>query len=277
MLITKASGLTEEFKEEKISKSLAAAGLDPDLISQVITDLKDFLKPGATTNEIYDRVNDFLRVRSLFKYAYNYDLKRAIMKLGPTGYPFEEFVAKVLTTKGYSTSVGQILPGKCLPHEVDIDATQTGTHYLIECKFHNQPGTKTDIQVVLYTYARFMDLTDQIHSLHPDEVVVPWLITNTKVSKDAITYANCHQLQITSWTYPEETCLRRLVIESGLHPITCLNSLREDQLYSLLHKNIILCSDLSEALKRGELADVFDQKQKHELVKELNAILMISY
>ncbi len=277
MLITKASGLTEEFKEEKISKSLAAAGLDPDLISQVITDLKDFLKPGATTNEIYDRVNDFLRVRSLFKYAYNYDLKRAIMKLGPTGYPFEEFVAKVLNTKGYSTRVGQILPGRCLSHEVDIDANHASTHYLIECKFHNQPGTKTDIQVVLYTYARFMDLSEQIHSLHPEEVVVPWLITNTKVSKDAITYANCRQLQITSWTYPEETCLRRLVIESGLHPITCLNSLREDQLYSLLHKNIILCSDLSEALKRGELADVFDQKQKHELVKELNAILMISY
>lgn len=269
MLVTKASGLTEEYSDDKIVKSLQTASIPQEVITEVLADLHQYLTPGVSTADIYRRVNDFLQVRSLFRFSYNYDLKRAIMRLGPTGYPFEQFVARILSTQGYAVSVGQILQGKCLAHEVDIDANRESIHYLIECKFHNQPGTKTDIQVVLYTQARFMDIQEGLKDARSGETIIPWLITNTKVSKDAIDYAICKSLRLTSWSYPDQGCLREMIISSGLHPITCLSSLKEDQIYSLLHKNIVTCTDLEAGLKSNALEDIISEDQRHQVSKEL--------
>ena len=44
------------------------------------------------------------------------------MKLGPTGYPFEDFIAKLLQADGYETKVRQILKGECITHEIDVIA-----------------------------------------------------------------------------------------------------------------------------------------------------------
>ena len=44
--------------------------------------------------------------------AANYDIKRAIYNLGPTGYPFEILCAQMLMAKGYETKVSVIKKGK---------------------------------------------------------------------------------------------------------------------------------------------------------------------
>ena len=80
------------------------------------------------------------------------------MQLGPSGHPFEEYIGDILTAKGYDTKVSQILRGACITHEVDVIARTDSRHIMIECKFHNAPGTKSDVQTALYTHARFMDI-----------------------------------------------------------------------------------------------------------------------
>ena len=44
------------------------------------------------------------------------------MDLGPTGYPFEDYVAEILKTEGYQTQVRQVLEGNCVSHEIDVIA-----------------------------------------------------------------------------------------------------------------------------------------------------------
>src|SRR5205085_12654308 len=105
--------------------------------------------------------------------------------LGPTGYPFEDFIARILQSFGYSTKVRQFLMGKCVSHEIDIVAEKSGKSCMIEAKFHNNPGIRSEIHVALYTQARFQDvkLRNTLDSA--------WLVTNTKTTVDANTYALC--------------------------------------------------------------------------------------
>ena len=47
-------------------------------------------------------------------------LKQAIMELGPSGFPFEQFVAELLKCRGYQIKVGVIVEGHCVNHEIDV-------------------------------------------------------------------------------------------------------------------------------------------------------------
>ena len=42
------------------------------------------------------------------------------MELGPSGYPFERFIGAVMKSMGYQTSVGRIVSGRCVTHELDV-------------------------------------------------------------------------------------------------------------------------------------------------------------
>jgi len=90
--------------------------------------------------------------------AARYNLKRALMELGPAGYPFEQFVAHIFSAQDYETIINQIISGNCIDHEIDITATKASKHFMIECKFHNRTGLKTNIKVILYIQARFEDV-----------------------------------------------------------------------------------------------------------------------
>jgi len=58
-------------------------------------------------------------------------LKKAILQLGPTGYPFERFVGELLKYQGYEAKVGQIVQGNCVQHEVDVVAKKGDTVFLL--------------------------------------------------------------------------------------------------------------------------------------------------
>ncbi|KKR71461.1 MAG: ATP-cone domain protein, partial [Candidatus Levybacteria bacterium GW2011_GWC2_40_7] len=91
---------------------------------------------GITTSDIYNHITDFL-AQSKYPFAKSqYSLKRAIMDLGPTGYPFEDYVAEILKTQGFKTKTRSLLMGKCVTHEVDIIAEKGKEKLLVECKFH---------------------------------------------------------------------------------------------------------------------------------------------
>lgn len=160
------------------------------------------------------------------------------MDLGPTGYPFEKFIAAVLQTMGHRVLINQIVQGKCVSHEIDV-VSQNKEKYMIECKFHGIPGGRTDIKVALYTYARFLDVKDK------GAFDVPWLMTNTKLTQEVKSYALCMGMRVTAWDYPEGDSLNEMIDKSGLYPITASTILSEEKKLELLGKGVVFTRDLN--------------------------------
>lgn len=251
--VLKSTGNIEPYSEEKVLKSIKRAGIPKDLESLILNHVKSKLYNNIPTSEIYHHISEFLGTSSLPYSKAKYGLKQGIMELGPTGYPFEDFVSEVLKTQGYQTQVRQILKGRCVSHEIDIVAEKSGKKSMIECKFHNAMGIHTQVHVSLYTKARFDDLKN-IHNLSDG-----WLVTNTKITPDALSYALCESLKVISWNYPEGEGLRDLIEKSKLHPITVLSTLSQNQKQNLLNNHIILCKNISDNINLLGLPE--DKKQ----------------
>jgi len=271
--ITKASGLIEEFDKDKFAFSLHQAGVPIAKVANVTAYLNTKLKEGMTTGQIHQLIKEYLAQDKMMTQSMNYDLKRSVMRLGPSGYPFENFFAKILNLRGYRTEVGVVIAGRCVNHEIDVDAQKENQHFLVECKFHNAPGSKTDIQAALYTYARFLDIRAALseQAEHQSRFHQCWLVTNTKVTKDAVDYAKCLNINLVSWTYPHHGNLREMIIESGLHPVTSLDlGVQREQ--TLIQRGIVTCSDLGQALKESRVSDIVSNQEKEALFAKIKAV-----
>lgn len=271
--ITKASGEPEPFLESKLVKSLATTGVSVDVASQTLDYLKRHLKTGITTKDIHDHVATYLRENAPVDQYYNYGLKRAIMELGPSGHPFEYIVSDVLNHYGYKTEVGVIVLGKCVTHEIDVVAKKESKQFFIECKFHNGAGVKTDVQVALYTYARYLDIKSAMEQGHGTQIAFyPWLITNTKVTSEVLDYAKCVGLELTSWTYPENHGLSDLIMAAGLHPVTLAYHLPKFKINQLLERNIVTCARLKQAIDDRKVTDILSQDETKKILEDIKVI-----
>lgn len=235
VFIIKASGDKEKFNPKKISRTIVKAGATQDFANLVSKQVSKKIKSGDKTEKILN-----LTLKSLNKYpslAARYDLKRAIMKLGPTGFPFERYFARILDEYGYNTEVGRILPGKMITHEVDIIAkdSKNKKRYMVECKYHNYVGVYTSIKTALYVYARFLDLKG---------FDSPWVVTNTHCSFDVLNYAKGVNMRITSWDYPKGESLQKLITQKRLYPITILKNLNNKTKTTLFASKIMVLKDL---------------------------------
>jgi hypothetical protein len=238
--VTKASGEKEAYQEEKVLQSIKRAGIPHHLQREVLKHIEKKLYDGIPTYEIYRTITNFLASSENPFTKGRYSLKQAIMDLGPTGYPFEDFISKVLISAGYMTKVRQVLLGKCITHEIDVVAAKSGKTSIIEAKFHNNPGTRTEVHTALYTKARFDDVSEKYG------FDMAWIVTNTKATVDAITYAECVGMKVLSWSYPENESLRDLIETKGLHPVTILTTLSRGQKEKLLQNHIVTCKDIEQ-------------------------------
>lgn len=256
--VIKSTGEKEQFSEEKLRASIIRAGIPKTIEDQVINHIQAKLYENIPTSEIYNHIKEFLGSSSHPYSAAKYGLKQGVMELGPTGYPFEDFVAKVLDKEGYQTELRSILQGKCVSHEIDIIAKKENKKYMIEAKFHNGLGTRSNVHVSLYTKARFDDISAKYNF---DQA---WLITNTKVTSDALAYALCVNMKVISWNYPEKESLRDLIEKSKLHPITVLTTLSQNEKQKLLDSHIVLSKDICQ--NPSVLSDLRLPKDKLEKV-----------
>ena len=249
LFITKASGQKELFSEEKLRASLMRSGASSQLIDRVVVDIEQLLRDGAvlSTSDIYKNAFSLLR-REERMVATRYHLKKAVMDMGPSGHPFEHFVGELLRAQGYAVQVAQIIQGACVAHEVDVIAEKNGKKVLVECKFHNEQGMKSDVKTALYIQARFEDIKRKciVEKKELCEFQEMWLMTNTKLTSDAIQYAECVGMKAIGWSYPNDGSLQYLIESSGLHPVTCLSTLRPGQHHALLQKNIVLCKQVKD-------------------------------
>lgn len=190
------------------------------------------------------------------------------MELGPSGFPFEKFVGRILEREGFDAKVGVIVQGNCVQHEVDVIAQKDNKHYMIECKYHSNQGRFCNVKIPLYIHSRFLDVEKQWAKQegHGTKFHQGSLYTNTRFTTDAIQYGKCAGLMLSSWDYPKGDGLRERIDRSGLHPLTSLTTLTKAEKSKLLEEDIVLCSEVAD--NPSLLEKVGIDKKRHKQILE---------
>lgn len=243
--IIKSSGEKVIFSMDKLRNSLNYSGADRNQISEILKTVESELYNGISTNEIYNRAYALLKGKKPV-YASKYKLKKAIYELGPTGFPFERFIAAILEYSGHTIKVGVVMDGACVSHEIDVVAQKNDTVTIIECKFHNEEGRNCNVKVPLYIHSRYNDVKSHWNSKKNNSIPLDqgWVVTNTRFTQDAITYGKCVGLYLLSWDFPINNGLKERIDRLGLYPITVSTLLSNREKQFLLSRDIVLCRQL---------------------------------
>jgi hypothetical protein len=249
--IVKKSGERVVFDSSKLKQSLERSGAGTEEIEYIIGQVREKIVDGMSTRKLYHIAYSLLRKQSN-KVAGRYRLKKAILELGPTGFPFEKFVGELFKHQGYDVQVGVVVPGKCVTHEVDVIARKGKKQLMMECKFHSDTSRKSDVKVPMYISSRFYDVKSQWEKEYGDKIDIyqGWVVTNTRFTQDAINFGRCAGLQLMSWDYPRTGSLRDRIDASGLHPVTALQTLKKAEKQQILDMGIVLCRNLSPNILR---------------------------
>ena len=245
--IVKANGETAPYDRNRLIGSLVNAGTSKENIDFVLDGIEKIIYDGISTKELYRKAFSLLRNRSDIS-AGRYRLKKAILDMGPTGFPFEQLVGELFRTFGYEAEVGVEFQANCVSHELDVVARNKKQMIMVECKFHSEAGRKSDVKVPLYIHSRFLDVKSKWQEMYDDKYDYQgWVVTNTRFSEDAIKYGKCSGLHLMSWDYPVKGSLKYWIDQAGLHPVTSLHNLRKSESRALLEKNIVLCRQIPGA------------------------------
>lgn len=270
--VTKNNGEVVLYEPQKLIYSLQKAGASMDMANEIVMDISKKLYPYISTKEIYKQSFALLRKKSR-PTAARYKLKKAIMELGNTGYPFEKFVGELLAAEGFKTQVGVIVQGKCVSHEVDVIAEKDNLHYMCECKFHQKQARHCDVKIPLYIQSRFKDVEAQCQKKpgHQAKLHQGWIFTNTRFTSDAIQYAECSGLQLVSWDYPKGNAIKERIDKTGVYPITCLTTLTNKEKLSLIDKDVITCKTLCQNPEILTTMNIKETRYK-KIMKEAKAV-----
>ncbi len=255
--IVKGDGSRELFNINKLADSLVRSGADIPLAQKVSESIGGMVRDGMTTSEIYREAYRLLHKQERTTAA-RYSMRRAILELGPTGFPFEDYVSELMRAKGYTVATRVMVQGRCIEHEVDVVMKKDGKTIGAELKFHNEPGYKTDVKIALYVRARFWDIEwgagDRKETSPMDQ---GWLITNTKFTDHAIRYAMCSGINLLGWDYPDKGNLDDIIRETKVYPVTVLTTLTGAEKNRLLAAQMPLCSTVSDpdSLRRAGIPD----------------------
>lgn len=270
--VLKANGDRELFDVKKLEYSLKRAGASSLAAERTIQHIKENLTADVTTHQIYEKAFELLKKEEK-PVAFKYSLKRAIMELGPSGFPFEDFVAEIFREKGYNAETGKIIRGFCVEHEIDVVAWNDQKLIMVEAKFHNEPGVKSDLKVALYVKARFEDLSKMTFKYGKERKLDEgWLVTNTKFTSTAIEYGSCQGgMRMIGWNYPPVGNLHDMIIEAKLHPITCLTTMTGREKKLLLDRGVVLCKTVNENPDLLYAIGLNDSKSK-KIINEIQSL-----
>lgn len=267
--ILKSNGESEPFSPGKLRSSLQRAGASREQIAEVVRTVRARLRDGMSTKQLYRIAFQTLRRITTRDepVAARYSLKRAIMALGPSGYPFERFVGALFEKEGLPTQCSVLLQGRYVSHEVDVVAGRGKRRQLCECKFRANSDGKVDVKIAMYVYARATDLRGI-----PRGYDKFWLVTNGRFTSDAISYGEGMGLVLVGWNHPQNDGLAQRIERSGIHPVTALSALSNADKATLLRKGIVLCSQLT-AKDASELARFVGRPKLEKALSEARALL----
>lgn len=245
MQVKKHSGELVPFNPESLSNSLSRSGANSEEVQGVFNSIKSKLYDGISTRELYDMAFEYLKA-CRDTYAARYSLKKALRDLGPEGFYFEKWVARIFQEEGYQAITGQIIQGHAVTHEIDVVASKNNELLAIECKFRNDVDAKISVTTPMYFMSRVKDISDINYTFFNKSLTVSegWLITNAYLTTDSIKFGEYHGMNLLSWDYPKENSLKTRVDNNGEYPITCLTTLNEQDKARLLKSQCILVKDI---------------------------------
>jgi hypothetical protein len=235
--IIKADNTREVFVPERLVLSLRRAGAGERAARTITNDIVSTMIPDTSSREIYSRAFALLR-KEARPVAARYSLRRALLELGPTGHPFEDFIGHLLRAEGWEVETRKNIQGKCVSHEVDIYASHPSDKICVaaELKYHNDPGSKSDVKVALYAKSRFDDIFNCDPHVRNCPLDKGLLVTNTKFTTDAVAYAECAGVELLGWSFPRGNDLFMRLVRAGVYPITTLTELSRAEKKILLEQ-----------------------------------------
>lgn len=245
MKIKKRSGAVVHFERIKLLNSLINAGAEKSIAEHVVQEIEGQLYDGISARQLYTMAFKLLKKQSN-AHAARYNLKGALQQLGPAGFVFEKFIARLFDEESFETRTNLILEGKCVSHELDVIIRKDSKTEMVECKFHSRSETNSDVKVPMYILSRFNDLKQHPHVVFGENCTISscWIVTNNRFTKDAIQFATCSGLKLLSWDYPHKSNLKTKIDDNQLYPITCLTTLTLAEKTELLANELILANDL---------------------------------
>lgn len=273
MKVKKYSGDIVDFDESKLIKSLINSGASNEIARQIIEDIQPQLYDGIATKKIYKLAFQKLK-RFSNVHAARFSLKNGIMALGPAGFYFEKFMARIFELQGYHTINNVFMDGNCISHELDVVIKKDNHVGIVECKFHGSQGSKTDVKIPMYILSRFNDLNKKTYAIFDknESISKCWLIANNKFTSEAIKFGECSGLYLLSWDYPKNNSLKDLVNQFNIYPITCLTTLTVAEKEILLLQGILTVYDLVHHDKKFEKLKLSETRMKNVLT-ESNLLL----
>lgn len=274
-IIIKADGSKEIFDPARLVISLRRAGAGEHAAERITSTITETVVPGVTSKEIYSRAFALLR-KEARPVAARYALRRALLDLGPTGHPFEDFISHLYRAEGWQVETRKIIKGKCVSHEVDFYASHPDQKEYIaaELKYHNDPGYKTDLKNALYVKSRFDDIFACDENKRGCPINRGILVTNTKFTSEAIAYAECAGVELLGWSYPLNDSLYTRMSRSKIYPITAITGLSRAEKTILLDRGIIA---VDEILQDRRVLDSLhlDSERVGELLAEIEGLLAL--
>lgn len=275
MNIKNNAGETVEFEISKLENSLRNSGAGEQSLKRVLETILPKCFDGITTGELYRMAFEELKKISN-SVAARYSLKKALLELGPAGFYFEQWIARVFQNIGYKTETGQLIKGHAVTHEADVIAKKDDKTYWVECKFRNAEDTKISVTTPMYVLSRIKDISDIQYNLFETktEFTDGWLITNTYFTKDSIAFSEYYGLRLLSWDYPKDKNIKSLVDQNALYPITCLTTLDGKQKQKLLEEKCVLAKELFNNQNLLNILELNEEK-KSEVLKEARELMTI--
>jgi hypothetical protein len=245
MKIVKNSGDIVDFDPEKLRKSLLKSGAEAKAVDKILETIKKQLYAGISTKNIYKMAFGLLK-KTANAHAARYNLREAIRLLGPAGFFFEKYVARLFASEHFETQTNLTLQGKCVSHEIDVLIKKNNSVAMVECKFHQGIDAASDVKVPMYILSRFNDLKEKTHPVFgaKEPITKCWIVTNNRFTLDAVTFANCSGLNLLSWNYPKNNNLRTKNDTNALYPVTCLTTLSLFEKEKLLILDVILVKEI---------------------------------
>lgn len=271
--VKKYSGELVPFEEKSLRHSLSRSGASEKEVDLVFEQIKPQLYDGISTRELYELAFELLKSQQ-DAYAARYSLKKALRDLGPEGFYFEKWVARLFQSNGYDALSGQTVQGHSVTHEIDVVAMKDARLLFVECKFRNAVDAKISVTTPMYFMSRILDVTgiDYTFFDKTKQVTGGWLVTNAYFTTDSIKFGEYHKMNLLGWDYPQEKSLKLRVDENGEYPITCLTQLNTQDKAMLLKNQCILVKDIIKNPDILRFTHANEQKRRRVL-SEANALV----
>ncbi|MBU0619431.1 hypothetical protein KKD62_04325 [Patescibacteria group bacterium] len=278
LTVINCQGKEEQFSFKKVYHSARRAGVDHKLAKQIAEKIEAESYPGIETRKIFHRIKSILDQQAPAT-SMRFSLKKGMRKLGPTGFPFEKYVKRVLENHGFKIKINQLVPGQCLSaYEIDfVGEDKTRAVFVGECKYRVAAGDRVDLEKALANYARFLDIGNGSflrQNYQVGQKLKSLLVTNAKFTSQAIKYSRCMGVELLGWRYPQNQGLEYLIESKQLYPITILPSVTPALLQIFSQQQIMLAKGLLEhPVTELEKKLGLQAGQLQPLVKETQVLL----